>query len=1209
MVSRLNPEIVDELDRLIAAITDNADTRRAIVDLQTQGTPAYNLSVRYQAMKMLYASTGLEVDRQALADAYNALKQWIRSTVSSSYASRLEAALDMEPVPTAMGSGPARSDPPIDLSSYTDAQLQNLTVQEAPRVTSRQLEALDDHVRFLSRDVLCSLSPDQMTGVKLSALSTTQLQDFSAWQLTQLKASQITELLGTVPGEAAVRSEKLRSLLGSDIWSLNPEAVSALKLEVLSLEQLRDMTPRQLTRVVSSQITGLIGGANVTATPEMINKLQTLLGDDIASLTPSAVTALKLEHLTDLQLGGFTNDQVANFQSGQLDGLSGARWSKLGIKFASVPSGLMLGLPATKVRLLDATQVTALGSRVAEFSVDALKDLLKDDAKVAALTPAGVAALIATRREVLFSNPVTTDNTKTILHAVPAATIAQLAPTDIANLGLTSLTVNQCRGLKSNQLGLLPAPPVATVTPDPIAERLTAMGDEVAGLSVTFISGMNTAQAGALTTRQLTALGANAAEIRTEFLESILSNANSGATALAALTPAALDGIIAKKYSLLYATGTPATNRLTSLSDTQIQGLSLESVRSLGNQITHVFRTLPRNGTAIETIFEPHQIPGIKLSALTAVQLPAFSLSEAALFSPGQVVDIASRINELNNDFAVLSKDAVIALVERNHSAVTAAQVIAYGEATKPDGQGKFLDLPQSTFETLYKKTTLVTSSNVPVVSWNKLPPYALGRSDLVPDSAISSMTLANFNSLSADRRLALQPRFHLLQSTILTSLQPSEVGAMKLSALDATRLAAFTSAQLGGFTRSQLAEFQPPANNNTETTRSDASSKLGSLLSGRIELLNLDAVSGIPMDLLSQDLYSGMTSAQWAAFTSNQIQSSSGQFLPRIGSNITKLNDATLQAISAVQAQNITSDQFKALAEKNKLAKLQRPAVEHLASRLTSEFGKLSLDAVPPNMMADSRWVSDDRIVAMTGPEASAMNSEHFFQMASRISLMPPALIGRLTSIQLARVQLSNMTVTQIGFIRSATIRDLPPTVGIANLTPQKVQAFQQRIEYLPSALLQSIPVSSFSRDQLKVVLGKLAGTISPVVMQAIPADLMPAFGRFVRDLRPETVAAVTPAQAGKFSANQVREFNEKFVSLSVGAIGVIWRDPSKVKAITPEGARSLSLAKLSGAPLEAFSIPALREIGAIPGFSATVTDSQRARLSRSQRFALGLT
>lgn len=493
-------------DQLLHDVKGNEQALKAARALQAPGpadpkggTAAYTLSLRYQTLKMLFAQTGDERDRQALLAAHQALTQWIQTEVPPDHQAQFQNALAVEPVPAAATG--------LDLSRQSDDALRALTVEEAKTLTAEGLRSLGSRVNLLSQEVLFSLSPLQMSGLQVSALSVDALRIFSPTHLSGLQASQIVDLSG--------------------------------------------------------------------GDPASVEKLQVLLGDDIAQLPLSAVPALRLESLRPSQLGGLTPEQMGQVSAAQMNDLTADRWPELGADVTFLKSDVYRDLSKDQVKKLSVTQVAQFGRELAFMSPDALRELLADRDKVAGLTTTALSALIANQKGLLVE-PAHNN----ILQAVPPQMIARLSARDIASLGLQALTTPQIQQLQQEQLAELTALHARDASGRDLvsADRFTALGPHALGLPASFLGALSVQQASGLKSSQIPALDTQVASLSS----AVLNDWFTSATSYSQITAAGVSALLTVRPDLyLDATGA-ARAPLANMPPATVGALSASAINVLG---------------------------------------------------------------------------------------------------------------------------------------------------------------------------------------------------------------------------------------------------------------------------------------------------------------------------------------------------------------------------------------------------------------------------------------------------------------------------------------------------------------------------------------------------------------------------------------------------------------------------------------------------
>ncbi len=199
--------------------------------------------------------------------------------------------------------------------------------------------------KFVAKEAIVTLNSSQIKDLPLVNFTRQQLSVLQPGQLAEVTASQVQ----------GVRDDQWRAL-GVAVSGLPPAAFSKVRLDILSLDQLRSLRAEQLEQVTGDQILGLsdqdivalgsdsrglsdaalraLSPAQVGAlTPGQVASLPpakfVALGSKVAYLTPEALSRLTASQMTQVQLNALSADQLALLWTDQVTGLTEAQINSL----------------------------------------------------------------------------------------------------------------------------------------------------------------------------------------------------------------------------------------------------------------------------------------------------------------------------------------------------------------------------------------------------------------------------------------------------------------------------------------------------------------------------------------------------------------------------------------------------------------------------------------------------------------------------------------------------------------------------------------------------------------------------------------------------------------------------------------------------------------------------------------------------------------
>ncbi len=1194
------PEGDADYTQLLSDLASNQAARTAAESLRVPGSAAYKLSYDYQVMKRLYAQTKSPDDLNTLGQARNALMAWITASFPAGSQTLAQRALGVEPLPVplaqslSIGAPPAGLVPaPSDVTTVTDAQLKEMTAEQAKAWTSSNLQALADRVNLLSLDVLTSLSPDQMKGIKLSALNLDQLRVFSPTQLGGLQASQITEL---------------------------------------------------------------IGGPAIVATDVAIEKLQTLLGSDIAALPLSAIPALKLQCLHQTQLEGLTKGQMGQVTAGQMNALAASRWPELGADVTGLKPEILKDLAADKVNGLSVTQVGLLGAELANFQPDALSRLLSSAEKVEALSDAALSALIRRRKDLLVTVPVPGATGPTILQMVPPETISRVSATDIATLGLQPLTEAQCQKLKPEQLAELTAlharnsSNVDLVT----SSQLRALGSAAAGLPASFLRNLSVTQAEGLKNQtSIQALDSQVASLSTAVLNAWFA---SNPAVHQHMTAAGVSALMVIRPDLYVnsSDGTGKTTR-TALDSAKLVLLSPAAINSVGlnafspqqrqNQLKPEQFALLSFATAKDKIsaqslkelgtkvsgFPPDAVRGLPVDVaktLTTAQITALdgkvaSLPMAALTS---LLSVSANVGALTaagvSALLARDKDLLFARIGGTDRVLTHVRPEAIGGLSgdeikslglKALTEGQFDALTDTQLAALRPED--VRSSSPPEDLLSKARIDRLGRRvDCLKEECFSVFSKEQAEGLDGEQLEVLNFKVAALSATALTEVILCDAGKLRSVQSGATQLLLLN--RLSMFydlnarpSRNFLANLNDyhvqrlTAENFRTLTPvvrhlARISSTTGTLT------FRTEVLPGVKLSELQDAHLRAMTDVQLGLVTAEQISAMTGAQVALWGTRITLLSDAALKALSARHANGVTQAQVDALFKAGKIPILNQEFVNGLGSKLPQDLSTGDPLKMALSWLGDPSKLADSGIEDLTAEEIAMWSAEQIAALGTRLQLVPVRVLEKLGPAQLARVQLRNMSDRQLIALTALQLSGLTQPTQVEGMTIRQLEKLGADILSLPDAVIAGIDLMMLNRLSLIRLANAKAGVFTVAQVGALTADRFRVIGKAIANLSNRALEALTGDQVRTLFPHQVQALDGKLGLLTPEAFGAICKDPRRVRNITVRGAESLRPDHLAVAPLHWFSLEALSVL--TPAQLAEVTPAQLEKLSPQQRAAL---
>ncbi len=1179
--------------QLLSDLASNQAARTAAESLRVPGSAAYKLSYDYQVMKRLYAQTKSPDDLNTLGQARNALMAWITASFPAGSQTLAQRALGVEPLPVPLAQSLSIGAPPaglvpasIDVTTVTDAQLKEMTAEQAKAWTSSNLQALADRVNLLSLDVLTSLSPDQMKGIKLSALNLDQLRVFSPPQLGGLQASQITEL----------------------------------------------------TSVITDAAT---------------EKLQTLLGDDIAALPLSVIPALKLQCLHPSQLDGLTKEQMGQVTAAQMNALDARRWPELGADVTGLKPAILESLAADKVSGLSAAQVALLGAELANFHPDALKELLKLRDKVEALSDAALSALIVRRKDLLVTNAGTGT---TILQMVLPETISRLKAPDIATLGLQPLTVAQCQKLKPEQLAQLTALHarnslgVELVT----SSQLQALGSVATGLPTSFLGNLSVTQAEGL--KSLTSI--QALDSKVASLSSAVLNAwfASNPAVHQHITAAGVSALMVIRPDL-YVNSSDGTGKttLTTLDSTKLALLSPAAINSVGlnafsqqqrlNQLRPEQFALLSFATARDKIsaaslrdlgtkvsgFAPDALRGLPVdvaSALTSAQITALD-GKVAFLPMAALTSLLS----VSANVRALTAAGVSALIARDENLLFARIVGADRVLThvRPEVIGGLsgdeikslrLDaLTDAQFDAL-TESQLAALDSINVLNWSAVPPTLLSKARVerlgpkvaaLKDECIAAFTMEQAEGLTTTQITQLNMKVAKFSDTVLTQVIfpiPAKLEAATSGATQIILRERLSTLWSPSHSRNYLRNLT--AHQILRLTAEDLR-RLGAEVAHLARILptvppslnfTVTQLPGVRLSVLSNPQLQSMTDAQVGAVTADQITGMTGAQVAQWGTRITSLSDAALAALGQRHANDVTQTQIDALFNAGKFPILSEGFVNALGSKVPQDLSTGDPLKMALSWLGDPSKLTDSQIKKLTAEDIAKWSAEQIAALGTRLQLVPVPVLKELRPAQLARVQLRNMSNLQLIALTAAQLSGLTQPTQVEGMTTRQLEKLGADILSLPDAVIAGIDLMMLNRLSLIRLANAKAGVFTVAQVGALTADRFRVIGNVIANLSNRALEALTGDQVRTLFPYQVQALDGKLGLLTPEAFGDICKDPRRVRNITVRGAESLRPDHLAVAPLHWFSLEALSVL--TPAQLAEVTPAQLEKLSPQQRAAL---
>lgn len=1065
-------------DTLRANVASNVAALNAARQFEVPGTPGYDLGHTYYVFSLAHETAPSPTTWTALRNARSDLMDWITASFPQAHQGLAVRALGVSDMPAYPQASPAQQAPdqsitPPDLS--TAAGVQAVTVEQARQITAAQLRDMGDRVQYLSHEVLESLVPEQISGIRLSALTVDQLRIFSTSQLFRVTHAQITEL--------------------------NTRSASAPTL-----------TPAEIDKDIA----------------ERTEKLQALLGSEIAALNVEAVPALMLERLNSTQLAGFIDRQMGAVTATQMNALRAERWPELGKNVTFLKADVYPLLSRDKVSGMSASQIamfdkagsvptagsTGHASALVSLSEDALRDLLASSGKAAALTPEVLSLLIShpTKKSLLLDSSVVTvtpassgtpRTSQSILASIPSATISRLSALNIAAVGLNALTVNQCSALKANQLGELGAAAARAGTSDStFADKLSGLGAEVSGLSPSFLGALTVTQANSFTDAQITALSVKVMHLSAGVLDAWFRDSSKASK----ITPSGIEGLIILNRPRFVNAAGGATAALTGLPTATIAGLSSGWLNTLGLKVLSNAQLGALTASQLSTL-DRGAVTGMSGEQLRAVGGNIQHFSAAALGSldiPQAQALSTTQINALNMKAVELFSDDVISAAFLNTEP---------RQESLTSGAAQYL---------LINKIVLLWEDNATQrgaepARKNLLERFTIGQIDKLTKADLE--TLAGYQVKHLARLRPGPPE--------VLNFRPDQIPGVQLSALDRGYLEKMTLAQIGQITGPQIVAFS-----------GDQISYLGTNITaltdvalGQLSVADAEKITRPQAEALRDQ---GRLGAVSAAVAAKFFERFGASFVPQ---DLNKRHPSWIEDsdITGLTPQTIASWSPQSIARLG--ARIGLLSLRAVAALTPAQMAEVELKWFSPRQLSE---LQPAQLQGLTQPkQVQGLSSRQFDSLRSKLVYLPDPIIPGIDVSVLSNGVFRRLAAAKTGAFSVDQIRSLSPDQirmtgrAIANLSPQALAALTpEQVQKMSSdqvvaldgnlghLTLEAFEALCSERRRVRSITARGAQSLSADHIAVAPLHLFTADA--LRPLTSAQLADVTPGQLLRLNASQ---------------------------------------------------------------------------------------
>ena len=367
---------------------------------------------------------------------------------------------------------------PVELAACSDAKLGTMSTAQMAYLTREQIKLFSlsqirafDVSGFVAQQLGYLIASgdsviESLDSSDMASLSAEAIAHMSAAAVAELTDAQLTAIL--TAGSAKFNSLNgaglgtgLTAQLGTQalINALSVEQIAALQPSVLAAKrsliatrstwaaERGSITPRQIAQLSGAELLVFFPATSNYAAMTAMTAAQeaALTRDQLIAMTTNGLQALTGDGLSITQLGYTLDDGTPVLSwllNAQLANLSPTTVAALSVEqIQGLGAAQIDQFSANKLGLLNASQVTAMGTRLSRLSV----------AKLNALTPDAIAGLTT---EQLATVLTTVSGTPTLLQSLSNSQVAALKPSVLAGL-TSSAQLAVLRGLTASQVGSL----------------------------------------------------------------------------------------------------------------------------------------------------------------------------------------------------------------------------------------------------------------------------------------------------------------------------------------------------------------------------------------------------------------------------------------------------------------------------------------------------------------------------------------------------------------------------------------------------------------------------------------------------------------------------------------------------------------------------------------------------------------------------------
>lgn len=455
----------------VAGITSEQVDTLSTTDIQALGTDIANMPTDAMASLDSTQLHALTTDQFAAFDRYD-----IAALSSTAIAGLTSAQIA------------AMSDLAFDAFSLAD--LGELSSDAVAGITPTQVDTLStDDIQALGTDIanMGTAAMNSLDSNQLRALTPAQLAAFDATDISALSSDAVSGL--TSAQVAALSTTAFNALTTAELAGLSFSAVAGITTAQIATLDTADI------QALGTDISNLSSAAMASLNSTQVGALSTAqisafdtadiraLGTQIANLSSDAISKL-----TSTQIAALTTTQVAAFDSVDIAAMTTDAFSALTTAdLVALTSNAVAGITPTQVDTLNATEIQALGTDIANMGTSAMASL--DSTQLQALTSSQFAAFDATDIAALSSTAIS-GLTSTQVAALSSTAFNAFTTADLAELSFSAVA-----GITTAQVGTLDTADIA------------ALGTDIANLNSAAMASLTSTQIEALQNTQVAAFG------------------------------------------------------------------------------------------------------------------------------------------------------------------------------------------------------------------------------------------------------------------------------------------------------------------------------------------------------------------------------------------------------------------------------------------------------------------------------------------------------------------------------------------------------------------------------------------------------------------------------------------------------------------------------------------------------------------------------